>query len=55
MMLLDYFGVFDWISRKMDEISKSRKFRDPTPRCKDPTQQCKSTPWRGQEGGLDKP
>ena len=23
MMLLDYFGVFGWISRKMVEISKS--------------------------------
>ena len=31
MMLLDYFGVFDWISGKMDEINKSRQFRGPMP------------------------
>ena len=47
MMLLDYFGVFSWISGKMDEISKSRKFRGPTPRHRDPTQQRRSTPRRG--------
>ena len=58
----DYFGVFSWISGKMDEFSKSRKFRGPTLRRKDPTQQRRSMPRRGmstplrdQEGGLDKP
>ena len=30
-MLLDYFGVFGWISGKMDEINKSRQFQGPTP------------------------
>ena len=49
MMLLDYFGIFDWISGKMDEINKSRQFRGPMSRCRDPTQR------RGLEGGLDKP
>ena len=34
MMLLDYFGVFGWISGKRDEISKSWQFRGPTPRAK---------------------
>ena len=47
MMLLDYFGVFGWISRKGDEISKSGQFRGPTPRRSDLTQQCRSTPQRG--------
>ena len=47
MMLLDYFGVFGWISRKGDKISKSGKFRGPTPRRRDPTQQRRSTPLRG--------
>ena len=37
MMLLDYFGVFGWISRKMDEINKSRQFRGPTSWRRDPT------------------
>ena len=62
MMLLDYFGVFGWISRKMDEINKIGQFRGPSPRRRDPTQQRKSMPrrgmstsWHGQEGGLDKP
>ena len=62
MMLLDYFWVFCWISRKMDEISKSWQFRGPTPRRRDPTRQRKSTlrrgmsmPRCGREGGLDKP
>ena len=31
MMLLDYFRVFGWISRKRDEISNSERFRGPTP------------------------
>ena len=39
MMLLDYFGVFGWISGKRDEISKSGQFRGPTPRRRDPMQQ----------------
>ena len=43
------FWVFGWISRKMDEISKSGQFRGPTPRSRDPMQQC------GRERGLDKP
>ena len=62
MMLLDYFGVFGWISRNRNEISKSRQFRGPMPRRKDPMQQGNSTPRRGmstprrdREGGLDKP
>ena len=62
MMLLNYFGVFGWISGKRDEISKSGQFRGPTPRRRDPTKQRKSTPRRGMstlrhglEGGLDKP
>ena len=62
MMLLDYFGVFGWISGKMDEISKFGHFRGPTPRRRDPTLQHRSTPrrgmptpQRGREGGLDKP
>ena len=38
MMLLDYFGVFGWISGKIDEISKSGQFRGPTPRRRDPMQ-----------------
>ena len=38
MMLLDYFGVFGWISRKRDEIIKSGQFRGPTPHYRDPTQ-----------------
>ena len=61
-MLLDYFGVFGWISRNRDKISKFGQFRGPTPRRRDPTQQRKSTPRCGmstprrvQEGGLDKP
>ena len=49
MMLLDYFGVFGWISKKRDE------FQGSTPRHRDPTQQLKSTLWCGREGGLDKP
>ena len=36
MMLLDYFGVFEWISGKIDEISKSGQFRGPTSRRRDP-------------------
>ena len=55
MMLLDYFGVFGWISGKRDEISKSGQFWGPTPRRRDPTQQRKSMPRRGREGGLDNP
>ena len=47
MILLDHFGVFGWISRKMDEINKSGLFRGPTLRCKDPTQQHRSKPRRG--------
>ena len=47
MMLFDYFGVFSWISGKMDEISKSRKFRGPMPRRRNPTQQRRSTPRGG--------
>ena len=47
VMLVDYFRVFSWISRKMDEINKSGKFRGPTSRCKDSTQQHRSMPWRG--------
>ena len=43
----DYFGVFGWISGNRDEISKSKKFRGPTPRRRDPTQQRRSTPRRG--------
>ena len=30
MMLLDYFGVFSWISGKRDKINKSGNFRGPT-------------------------
>ena len=37
MILLDYFGVFCWISGKRDKISKSRKFRGPMPWRRDPT------------------
>ena len=47
MMILDYFGVVSWIVGKMDEISKSGKFRVPTLRRRDPTQQRRSTPRRG--------
>ena len=47
MMLVDYFGVFSWISGKMDKISKSGHFRGPTARRRDPTQQRRSTPRRG--------
>ena len=36
--LLDYFGVFGWISGKMNKISKSGQFQGPTPRRRDPTQ-----------------
>ena len=46
--------VFGWISRTMDEISKSGQFRGPMPRRKDPRQRRRSTPRRGQDGGLDK-
>ena len=49
MMPLDYFGVFGWISGKMDEIGKYGQFRGPMPWRRDPTQR------RGREGGLDKP
>ena len=51
MMHLDYFGVFGWISGKRDEISKSGKFRGPTPRRRDPTQQRRSMPCRGMAEG----
>ena len=47
MMLLDYFGVFGWISGKRDEINKSKQFRGPTSRRRDPTKYCKSTLRRG--------
>ena len=47
VMLLDYFGVFGWISGKMDEISKSAQFRGPTLRLREPTQQRRSTPRHG--------
>ena len=54
MIILDYFGVFNWISGKRDEINKSGKFQGPTPRRKnptqqrkDPTQQHRSTPRHG--------
>ena len=47
MMLLDYFGIFGWISGKRDELSANLgKFRGPTPRHRDPTQQRRSTPRR---------
>ena len=53
---------FGWISRKMEEISKSGQFQGPTSWHRDPTQQRKSMPRRGmsmpqrdREGGLDKP
>ena len=62
MMLLDYFGVFGWISGKMDEINKFVKFRGPMLWRRDPMQQRKFTPRHGmsrprrdREGGLDKP
>ena len=69
MMLVDYFGVFSWISGKRDEISKSGYFQGPTPQRRDPTQQRKSTQGHGmstprcgmstlrcgREGGLNKP
>ena len=61
MMLLNYFGVFCWISGKREEIGKPGQFRGLTPRHRDPTQKPKSmprrgmsTPWRGRERGLDK-
>ena len=48
VMLLDYFGVFCWISGKMDKISKiweiSRVLRHDLGI---PTQQHRSTPRRG--------
>ena len=50
MMLLDYFGFFCWISRKMDKISKPGQFWGPTSRRRDPTQQRRSTPRRDREG-----
>ena len=37
MMLLDYFGVFGWISGYKDENNKSGQFRGPMPRRRDPT------------------
>ena len=46
---------FGWISRKMDEISKSGQFQGPTSWHRDPTQQRKSMPRCDREGGLDKP
>ena len=49
MMFLDYFEVFVWISRKMDEISKSGQFRGSMSRRRDPTQR------RCREGGLERP
>ena len=48
MMLLDYFGVFGWISRKMDEINKSGQFRGSTPWHRGPTQlRGREEAWRG--------
>ena len=38
MMLLDYFWVFGWISRKRDQISNSGQFLGLTPQRRDPTQ-----------------
>ena len=62
MMLLDYFGVFVWISGKIDEINKFGQFRGLTLWRTNPTQQRKSTlrrfmstPRRGREGSMDKP
>ena len=53
----EYKFSFDlgWISRKMNEISKSGQFRGPTLQRRDPTQRRRSMPRRGIEGGLDKP
>ena len=48
MMLLDYFGVFDCIYEKMDEISKIWAILGVLRRGVEiPTQQCRSTLRRG--------